>query len=90
MRMDETMYTIELMPRAIKELKKLPKKDAEHIVANMQLLEHGITGDVKKLTNFTPEYRLRVGSYRVLFEIEEDKVIIYRIAHRKESYKVKQ
>ena len=83
------MHIIELMPRAVKELKKLPKKDAEHVVASIQLLEHGMTGDVKRLTNFTPEYRLRVGNYRVLFEIEEDKIIIYRIAHRKESYKVK-
>jgi mRNA interferase RelE/StbE len=83
------MYTIELMPRALKELKKLPKKNAEHIAAHIQLMEHGLIGDIKKLTNFTPEYRLRIGNYRVLFEIEEDKIIIYRIAHRKESYKVK-
>ena len=83
------MYTIELMPRAIKELKKLPKKNAEHMVAHIQLMEYGLTGDIKKLTNFTPEYRLRIGNYRVLFEIEEDKIVIYRIVHRKESYKVK-
>jgi len=42
-------------------------------------------GDFKKLTNFTPEYRLRVGDYRVLFETENDKVTIYRIRHRKKS-----
>ena len=29
-------------------------------------------GNVKRLTNFTPEYRLRVGNYRILFEIEKD------------------
>jgi hypothetical protein len=29
-----------------------------------------LAGDVKQLTNSTPEYRLRVGDYRVLFEIE--------------------
>jgi len=39
------------------------------------------------LTNFTPEYRLRVGNYRVLFEIETDVVMIYRIKHRREAYK---
>jgi mRNA interferase RelE/StbE len=37
-------------------------------------------------TNFTPEYRLRVGDYRVLFELQEQTVIIYRIAHRREIY----
>ena len=44
-------------------------------------------GDFKKLTNFIPEYRLRVGDYRVLFETENDKVTIYRIRHRKEIYR---
>jgi mRNA interferase RelE/StbE len=46
-----------------------------------------INGDIKKLTNFSPEFRLRVGNYRILFEIENNKIIIYTIRHRKESYK---
>ncbi len=46
-----------------------------------------LAGDVKKLTHYTPEYRLRIGDYRVLFEIEGDNVVIYCIKHRKESYR---
>jgi len=42
---------------------------------------------VKHLTNFTPEYRLRVGNYRILFEVEAGKVVIYRVKHRKEVYR---
>jgi mRNA interferase RelE/StbE len=38
------------------------------------------------LTNFTPEYRLKIGDYRILFEIEEQEIIIHRIKHRKEAY----
>jgi len=30
---------------------------------------------VKRLTNYTPEYRLQVGDYRVLFEIEEEVIV---------------
>jgi len=41
---------------------------------------------VKRLTNYTPEYRLRVGDYRVLFEIEEDVLVIYRVKHQKDAY----
>ena len=41
---------------------------------------------MKRLTNYTPEYRLRVGDYRVLFEIEEDALVIYRVKHRKDAY----
>ena len=49
-------------------------------------MKDNLRGDVKKLTDFTPEYRLRVGAYRVLFEIENDTIIIYRIVHRKDAY----
>jgi mRNA interferase RelE/StbE len=46
-----------------------------------------MTGDIKRLTNFTPEFRLRVGDWRVLFEAEGDKVTIYRILHRRDAYR---
>ncbi len=39
-------------------------------------MSNDLKGDVKRLTNSTPEYRLRVGDYRVLFEIEKDKITI--------------
>ena len=58
-----------------------------YIFEQIEMMSGGLKGDVKHLTNFTPEYRLRVGNYRILFEIEEDKLIIYRIRHRKEAYK---
>lgn len=80
------MYLVELMPKAIKDLKALPKSEAKKIVEKIRSLEKGLNGDIKKLTNFTPEYRLRVGNYRVLFEIEEQRILVYRIKHRKEAY----
>ena len=40
-------------------------------------MSNDLKGDVKRLTNFTPVYRLRVGDYRVLFEIEEKAIVIY-------------
>jgi mRNA interferase RelE/StbE len=45
-----------------------------------------LQGDVKHLTNFTPEYRLRVGTYRILFEIEDEIIVIYRVKHRSQAY----
>lgn len=50
-------------------------------------LQKDLAGDVKQLTNFTPEYRLRVGNYQVLFDVNGAKVIIYRVLHRKDAYK---
>jgi mRNA interferase RelE/StbE len=84
----ETMtYEIEFKPRAIKDLKSIPHPQRQRIVAAAEALHQDLDGDVKRLTNCTPEYRLRVGDYRVLFEVEGDKVVIYRVRHRKDAYK---
>ncbi len=80
-------YKVELKPRAIKDLKDIPKSDGKKIIEKLKLLEDDIQGDVKKLTNFTPEYRMRVGDWRILFEVEGEKIIVYRIRHRKEAYR---
>ncbi len=80
-------YLVELKPKAIKDLKNIPKTDGKRIFEKLKLLEDNLQGDVKKLTNHTPEYRMRVGDWRILFEIEEEeKIIIYRIRHRREAY----
>ncbi len=81
------LYEIEIKPLAEKDIKALPKKDAINILERILKLESGLKGDIKKLTNFTPEYRLRIGNFRALFETKNNKIIVYRILHRKESYK---
>ncbi|HXB02800.1 MAG TPA: type II toxin-antitoxin system RelE/ParE family toxin [Opitutaceae bacterium] len=80
-------YAIEIRPKAERDLKTIPRSDALRITTKIMALSHGLTGDIKKLTNFTPEYRLRVGDWRILFEIEGDKIVIYRIMNRREAYR---
>ncbi|MEN6405879.1 MAG: type II toxin-antitoxin system RelE/ParE family toxin [Thermoguttaceae bacterium] len=81
-------YEIELKPRARKDLRRLVRTDASQIVAALDQLKIDLHGDVKRLTNFTPEYRLRVGDYRALFEIEQpNRIVVYRIRHRKDVYR---
>jgi hypothetical protein len=48
-------------------------------------LEDDLRGDVKRLSNHFPEYRMRAGDNRTLFEVAGDKEIVYRILHRKVS-----
>ena len=80
--------TVELKPRAIKDLKNLQRRDSSRIVEALERLKCDMTGDLKKLTNFSPEYRLRVGSFRVLFELEsESRIVVYRIVHRRAAYR---
>ena len=80
------VYEIEFKPRALKDLKAIDRRDAHRIVEKIKAMRDDLAGDVKHLTNSTPEYRLRVGDYRALFEVEGGKVVIYRIRHRKDAY----
>ena len=59
-------YEIQIKPLAIKDGKRIPKNDLRKIFDKIEGLKDGLRGDVKRLTNFTPEYRLRVGDERQL------------------------
>ena len=79
-------YQIEFKPKSVKDLKGLPALEQRRIMAKIEALRDNLAGDVKKLTHFSPEYRLRVGDYRILFEVNGSKVVIYRVLHRREAY----
>ena len=81
-------YNINFKPRSLTDLKRIPKADVIRIFEKLQSASVSLKGDIKRLTNFTPEYSLRVGKYRVLFEIEnDDNIVVYRILPRKDAYK---
>ena len=46
-----------------------------------------MAGSVKKLKGSRNEYRLRVGDYRVLFELEGRTVTVYAVGNRKDIYR---
>lgn len=80
-------YELRFKPKAVKDLAGLPLRDQERLLRRIEELIVDLRGDVRRLTDFSPEFRLRVGDYRVLFELEDDKIIIYRVRHRRESYR---
>ena len=80
-------YSIEFKPRAVKDIKAVPSGTQARIVEKIEKMSDNLSGDVNRLTDSTPEYRLRVGEYRVLFEIEGLSIVIYRIRHRREAYR---
>jgi len=79
-------YKISFYSKALKQLEKLDQVTQKRIIEKVRLLSDNLQGDVKKLTDFTPEFRLRVGDYRILFEIEAETIFIHLIKHRKEAY----
>ena len=78
---------IEIRKSAIKDLKQIsePFKTKIHNKI-LELKKFPNLQNIKKLTNFEPAYRLRIGDYRVLFDVEDDSLIVGRVLHRKESY----
>ena len=84
-----TSYRIEIKKSAQKEIQSLPQQDLKRVVAKIQLLAtNPRMPDSKKLTS-QEQYRVRVGQYRILYEIHDDILIIMvvRVAHRKEAYR---
>ncbi len=84
-------YEVELKPRARKDLRRIGESDAAQVAAvaaALEELKNDLHGDVKRLTNFTPEYRLRIGDYRALFEIvQANRIVVYRIRHRRDAHR---
>lgn len=72
---------------AVKDFKKIPEPYKSKIKEKIITLQNFPNNqNIKKLVNFTPSYRLRVGNYRILFDVMENTVQIARIRHRKDSY----
>lgn len=51
-------------------MRPFPSEDRDRILRAIQRLEDGLAGDIKRLTNFEPEFRLRVGDYRALSNMD--------------------
>ena len=83
-------YRILLSKHAEKDLDKLSDAVADRILLKLQKLcdKPKLTG-IKRLKGSNDLYRLRVGDYRVIFSIFEDRLIIFivRVGHRPEIYR---
>lgn len=79
-------YSLEISENAIGQLRDLPKELRRNIGYRIELLCDDLQGDVKKLKAHENHYRLRVGSCRVLFRLEECVIELYAVKDRKEAY----
>jgi mRNA interferase RelE/StbE len=80
------IYSVEFRSAAIKDMSQLSPEVAQRIVDKIELLKHDLSGDVKRLRNYLPRYRLRVGDWRVLFEVSGSLIQIWRVLHRSNAY----
>lgn len=81
-------YKVFLERKAYRNLEKIQQK--ELLLEKILKLKEGFIPelDIKKLRGYPNHYRLRVGKYRVLFQLQkEHEIIIYAVLPRKKSYK---
>lgn len=86
------MYEIKFLGKALKDLSKIDTAYQKIIKEKILILAKNpevLKNNIKKLSGEGDNlYRLRVGSYRVLFQKKEKEllILIVRIGHRKEIY----
>ncbi len=82
-------YKIEFKKSASKELNSLPNKEIKKILNSIDQLSKGPRSANSKKLSASEYYRIRVGDYRILYEVKDQILIIYiiKIAHRKDVYR---
>jgi mRNA interferase RelE/StbE len=79
-------YQLVIDEAALDQLRALPKEVRRNIGYRLDLLQNSFQGDVKKLEGVEGCYRLRVGSYRILFRLDGGVIHVYAVKQRKEAY----
>ncbi|MBI4139837.1 type II toxin-antitoxin system RelE/ParE family toxin [Candidatus Woesearchaeota archaeon] len=81
------MYAIEYSETARKQIHKLARDLQERIITTLERIRVRPEVYVTKLVG-EPEYKLRVGDYRIILDIQKEKLIILllKAGHRKNIY----
>jgi mRNA interferase RelE/StbE len=83
-------YKVLFKPSADRALRKLPKDVQRRIVGEIALLARNPRPPgVVKLAGDENLWRIRIGDYRVVYEIHNDRlvIVVLRVAHRKDVYR---
>ena len=83
-------YRIEVKRSAAKALKKIPKADRKRIAKKIDsLAESPPNPEITKMKGNNPFHKVRVGDYRIVYEIQENVllILIVKIGHRKDIYR---
>jgi mRNA interferase RelE/StbE len=86
------VYQLKFLGKALNDLRKIHKPHQKIIKEKLLILAENpeaLKNNIKRLSGSKEDFfRLKVGSYRIIFKKEEKEllIIIIRIGHRKEIY----
>ena len=83
--------TIEWGNKAIRDMRRLPARERERIIARIEQYAANPASLARQVVALTggPYRRLRVGDYRVIFDVEQGhpaNMVVLRVRHRREAY----
>lgn len=83
-------YRVEIARRAFKSIARLPHKEQQRVRAAIDLLaDQPRPPGCAALAGEESVYRVRVGDYRILYEVIDDRLVIQviRVGHRRDVYR---
>jgi mRNA interferase RelE/StbE len=83
-------YSIQFTARALRDLSDLDRPVQQWVRRRIDLLaQDPFPPGVKKLHAEEPYYRIRVGNYRVIYQVEGQqlRVVIVKIGHHRDVYR---
>ncbi len=83
-------YTIKFRPAVEKSLRTLPQKELIRIKRKIDALAENLPDPaITKMKGNNKFHKIRVGDYRIIYEIHDDTLVILvaKIGHRKDIYK---
>lgn len=82
-------YEVRFRKSVGKDLAQIPKRDVQRIVAAIESLADDPRPPQSRKLSGAEKYRLRCGVYRVLYEIQDDVLVVcvVKVGHRKDVYR---
>jgi mRNA interferase RelE/StbE len=83
-------YEIQIKASALKAIKKLERRIRERVVARIvELADDPRPRGSTKLSGPESFYRVRVGDYRIIYEVKADAlvVLVLKVGHRRDVYR---
>ncbi len=82
-------FAVDILRSAQKQLGKINRQDQPRIISAIQALSDTPRPQGCQKLSGRPAWRIRVGSYRIIYEIHDDKlfILVVMIGHRREIYR---